>query len=380
MALSGLEKDEALYLEVLPTLLDLATREYHTMPRERMMNHLQGVLRSKKPASPAGKMILDAIQKSIATNEIKSGPRSPEGAFNVIQAAKACLQTEPTSAVAVAQMVQARMSDFGTGDLINLVASLNANPEGHPYGLITTLEKLPAAQREELTDILFKVYRAELIQRMNTEKGENQPLVDTIIDLSKLRNPDAGWKALGKVSPAERTWHFASFDPITEKDQMHPREKRRFRDITLPENLKGWQTPEYDDSQWSQGHAPIGTGEFKQGSTFFPNKSDWGKGEFIVMRTTFDVDALDYDSYRLSILARQGFRVFLNGHEIDSYGWWKDMPHYRPIVLGAGHIKHLKTGTNVLAAYGNVEYNKKDQAPCGQMDLFIEGLRKSDLK
>jgi hypothetical protein len=380
MALSGLEKDESLYLEILPTLLAVASSEYHTQPRERMLSHLEGVLKRRTPSSPIGKMIVEGLRKSIASSEIKSGPRSPEGAFNVIQAARACLQTEPASAVAVARMVQQRMDDFGTGDLINLVAAPNVNPEGRPYGFFTTLEKLPAAQREELTDILFKVYRAELIQRMNAEKGGDQPLVDTIIDLSKLRNPDAGWKPLGKVPPSERVWRFVSFDPLTEKDRLHPREKRRFREIALPENLKGWHAPDYDDSQWPQGPAPIGTGEFKRGGAFFPNKSDWGKGEFIVMRTTFDVDALDYDSYRLSILARQGFRVFLNGHEIDAYGWWKDMPHYRPIVLGAGQIKHLKTGTNVLAAYANVEYNPKDQTPCGQMDLCIEGLRKSDLK
>jgi hypothetical protein len=56
------------------------------------------------------------------------------------------------------------------------------------------------------------------------------------------------------------------------------------------------------------------------------------------------------------------------------------MPHYRPIVLGAGEIKHLKTGTNVLAVYGNVEYDSKTQGPCGQMDCMIEGLKKSDLQ
>jgi hypothetical protein len=56
------------------------------------------------------------------------------------------------------------------------------------------------------------------------------------------------------------------------------------------------------------------------------------------------------------------------------------MPHYRPIVLGVGQVKHLKPGINVLAAYGNVEYDHKTQVPCGQMDLFIEGLKKSDLK
>jgi Family of unknown function (DUF6288) len=380
MALSGLDRDETLYVEILPTLLDLATREYHTQPRERMMNHLEGVLRQKTPASPIGKQIAAGFQKSIEVSEIKSGPRSPEGAFNVFQAAKACLECEPTSAIAVARMIQERMDDFGTGDLVNLVAAPNANPEGRPYGLFTTLEKLPPTQREELTDILSKVYRPELIKRMKSEKEESQPLVDTIIDLSKLRNPAAGWKPLGKTPPAERTWRFTSFDPLTEKDRLHPREKKRFRDIDLPEELNGWQKPGYDDSKWNQGRAPIGTGDFKQGNASFPNHSDWGKGEFIVMRTTFDVDALDCDSYRLSILARQGFRVFLNGHEIETYGWWKDMPHYRPIVLGAGAVRHLKAGTNVLAAYANVEYDPKTQTPCGQMDFFIEGLKKSDLE
>jgi hypothetical protein len=380
LALSGLEKDDALYLGILPTLLTISTGEYHTQPRERMMNHLEGALKRRTPASPAGKLIVAGFQKSIAESEIKSGPRSSEGSFNVIQAVRACLQSEPAAAVVVAQVLQERMSEFGTGDLVALVAAPNANPEGRPQGLFTTLEKLPPQQREELTEVLFKTYRQELIKRMNAEKGEDQALVDTIIDLTKLRSPGAGWKPLGKVPPAERTWRFVSFDPLTEKDRMHPREKKRFRDIQLPDELKGWHAPGYDDSKWNQGGAPVGTGDFKQGGVSFRNKSDWGKGEFLVMRTTFDVDALDCDSYRLSILARQGFRVFLNGHELDTYVWWKDMPHYRPIVLGAGEIKHLKTGTNVLAVYGNVEYDSKTQGPCGQMDCMIEGLKKSDLQ
>jgi hypothetical protein len=345
-----------------------------------MMNHLNGVLKRKTPASPAGKLIVAGLQQAIAASEIKSGPRSPEGSFNVIQAVRACLQSEPTSAVMVAEAVEARMSEFGTGDLVALVAAPNANPEGRPYGLYTTLEKQSPQQREELTDMLFNVYRPELIKRMNAEKGENQPLVDTIIDLTKLRNLDAGWKPLGKVPPTERVWRFTSFNPLTEKDRLHPREKKRFRDIQLPAELKGWSAPDYDDSKWQQGGAPIGVGDFKQGGVSFQNKSDWGKDEFLVMRTTFEVDALDCDSYRLNILARQGFRVFLNGREIHTYGWWKDMPHYRPIVLDAGQIKHLKKGANVLAAYGNVEFDNKTQAPCGQMDLAIEGLKMSDLK
>ena len=380
LALSGLDKDDALYLKVLPTLLTMATDEYHTQPRGRMLNHLEGALKRRTPASPAGQLIVAGLRKAVATSEIKPGPRSAEGAFNVTEAVKACLQNDPTTAVAVALTVRARFDAFGTGDLVGLVATPNANPEGRPDGLYGSLAKQPPQQREELADILFKVYRKELIDRMNAEQGDNPALVDTIIDLTKLRKPDAGWKPLGKVAPAERVWQFTSFDPLTEKDRTPTREKHRFRDIQLPGDLQDWFAVDYDDSKWQTGHAPIGVGTFNRGRVSFENKSDWGQGEFLVMRTTFDVEALDCDSYRLSILARQGFHVYLNGHKIESYGWWKDMPHYRAIVLNAGQVKHLKQGTNVLAAYGNVEYDNKTQQPCGQMDLFIEGLRNSDLK
>ena len=164
------------------------------------------------------------------------------------------------------------------------------------------------------------------------------------------------------MTPAERVWRFTSFDPLTEKDRMHPREKKRFRDIQLPDELKGWYAVGLRRQQVaSRAARPSASASSSRGGVSFENQSDWGKGEFLVMRTTFDVDALDCDSYRLSILARQGFHVYLNGHKIETYGWWKDMPHYRPIVLGAGQIKHLKKGTNVLAAYGNVEYDNKTQ-------------------
>ena len=94
----------------------------------------------------------------------------------------------------------------------------------------------------------------------------------------------------------------------------------------------------------------------------------------------FELDDVDCESYRISVLARQGFHIYLNGHKIHTYIWWKDMPHYRPIVLEPSHIRHLKKGTNVLAAYGNVEYDKQTHNPAGQLDLFIEGLKMSDLE
>ena len=369
MALSGLQKDDALYEKILPTLLTLATSEYHTMPRERMMNHLNAALQQKKPESDAGKLILAALRKGVDTGEIKPGDRAPEGAHNVIETLKICLQNDPTFAVGLATALQQRFSDFGTGDLISLVGSLFA-----------AREKLDPTQREELNDILFTVYRPELVKRMNAEKSEDPGLVNTIIDLTKLRNPTAGWKPIGKVPPAERVWRFKTFDPIVEKDQVPNREKTRHRDIQLTDDLKDWFKPEYDDSKWNSGRAPIGLGVYKEGNDSFANQSDWGKGEFIVARTTFEVEALDYDSYRLCILNPQGFSVYLNGHPIVGYGWWQTKPFYAPWPLGPGEVAHLKKGTNMIAVYTNVEYDETTKVPFGQVDCLIEGLKHSDLE
>jgi hypothetical protein len=85
-------------------------------------------------------------------------------------------------------------------------------------------------------------------------------------------------------------------------------------------------------------------------------------------------------SCRLNILTPQGFRVFLNGQEIASYGWWQTRPFYAGWLLGPGEIQHLKKGTNVTAAYGVVAFDPQTNLPLGQMDCMIEGLKLSDMK
>ena len=225
--------------------------------------------------------------------------------------------------------------------------------------------------------MLLQTYRPELLKRLRAEKDGKPQLLNSIIDLTKLANPKAGWKPIGKVPPAERTWKFKSFDATEEKDQLPTRERRRFRDFTLPDDLKDWFKPGYDDNKWTSGRAPIGIGTFKSGDDFFPNRSEWGKGEFIVMRTTFEIDALDFDSYRVIILCPQGFRIYLNGNEIAAYGWWQDKPHYAPWDSSAS--QNLKTGTNTIAVYSNIAYDDSTKAPYGQVDCVIEGLKLSDL-
>ena len=191
-----------------------------------------------------------------------------------------------------------------------------------------------------------------------------------------------GWEPIGTPGPQNRTWRFISFDPRKEEDLLPREEKKRYRIVALPDGLQRWYMPGFDDSKWNSGKTPIGKGAWKHriidnGAVKY--NSRWGDGEFLLMRTTFNVDNLDYQAYRISVLARQGFHVYLNGHKIHTYIWWKDEPHYRPIPLDPEHVKHLRNGKNVLAVYANAEYDRRTKAAFGTIDLAIEGITKKGM-
>jgi hypothetical protein len=187
------------------------------------------------------------------------------------------------------------------------------------------------------------------------------------------------WKPLGSPLPEERIWRFVTMDATEQKDKLENYDARRFRDITLPAGMENWVQPDFDDRQWTEGRAPVGKGVWDHSGiklNQFP--SEWGAGEFLLMRTTFEVEDLNFDSYRIAVLARQGFHVFLNGEKIHTYIWWQDKPFYRSIVLEAEQVKHLKKGTNVLAVYANDQYDLNSPEHYAAIDVRIEGITKAD--
>jgi hypothetical protein len=114
------------------------------------------------------------------------------------------------------------------------------------------------------------------------------------------------------------------------------------------------------------------------------NNSAWGTGEFLLMRTNFEMKDLDYDYYRISILANQGYHIYLNGHKVHTFSFFEFYPKYNRIILNKNNAGHLKKGTNTLAVFSCVRYEqdpKTDQKyhPIGQMDLFVEGLRMEEI-
>ena len=96
------------------------------------------------------------------------------------------------------------------------------------------------------------------------------------------------------------------------------------------------------------------------------------------MRTTFEIEDIHCHSYRLAVLARQGFQVYLNGQKIHTYIWWQDKPQYSSIVLEKEMIKHLKKGKNVLAVYANDQYDLDSPEHYAALDVQIEGITQAD--
>ena len=225
----------------------------------------------------------------------------------------------------------------------------------------------------------------DTIAAAQPKQGEYNNIVATAHTLKKdgtfdrERKWDNYWKPVGKPLPEERIWRFATIEPTEKKDKMEKYDGRRFRDITLPAGMENWHMPDFDDSKWTSGKAPIGKGVWKHsGITLDKFPSTWGEGEFLLMRTTFEVEDLNCESYRIAILARQGFHVYLNGQKIHTYIWWQDKPQYGSIVLGKEQIKHLKKGKNVLAAYANDQYDLKSPEHYAAVDLRVEGITKAD--
>ena len=197
--------------------------------------------------------------------------------------------------------------------------------------------------------------------------------------INRDRKWDGYWKPVGKPLPEERIWRFASVDATEKKDKLKKYDARRFRDVTLPVGIENWHLPEFDDSQWAEGKAPIGKGSWKHSGITLKNfPSTWGEGEFLLMRTTFEIEDIHCHSYRLAVLARQGFHVYLNGQKIHTYIWWQDKPQYSSIVLEKEMIKHLKKGKNVLAVYANDQYDLDSPEHYAALDVQLEGITQAD--
>jgi len=217
------------------------------------------------------------------------------------------------------------------------------------------------------------------------KRGEYEQIVGTAHALKPNGSFDSDWKwehywkPVAITAPEEQIWRFISVDATEEKDILKKYDARRFRDIALPSGMEDWYQPDFDDRTWMEGKAPIGKGVWDHsGIQLKEFSSPWGDGEFLLMRTTFEVESLDYDAYRIAVLARQGFHIYLNGEKLNTYIWWQDKPFYRSIILEEEQVKRLRKGRNVLAVYANDQYGPQSPDHYAAIDVRLEGISKAD--
>jgi len=404
LALMGLQKDDAFFVKYLPVMTDILTNEYRHNPRTHMIRCFNETLAKRGNDSPAGKLIIAGLLRATMEGkvlpDVGKNPHSKVGMANIIQVALVSIQKAPETAADLAEALLrgGRLKALDTNNLMTILKAKDGHISDRFVGLYPALKVQTPAQKKRLTNILFNDFRPMLIERLASvkDKGTESKLIDMIIDLNRLKKQVDGWEAIGTPKPTDRRWRYYSFDPLTEKDKVHPRVWERFRTATLPEGMEGWFKPGFDDSAWDSGRTPIGVGEFiahghgrswtATPDHFFKNNSTWGKGEFLLARTTFDVSNadLDYDYYRIWLLTAKGYTIYLNGDQIKSYPWSSHFPRYEKIMLDDSARKHLKKGTNTLAVYCIAGYEKDEKTdeyhPIGQIDISIEGLMKKDLK
>ncbi len=366
-ALNGVAQDEALLPRVLPTMVEMLNNEDRAQARAGMQHQIAMVLRRNPADGPVGARALAGLLQAVEETLIRPDPRSGEGRYYVTEAALAALQESPANALAVADAFQRRFPQLQPGDIEQVTRRL-----------LQAREDLPEDVRAALTARLTGDYRREFLRVLEADAAA-APL-DTLLALVQLERPEVDWQVLGDRDPAERVWRFTSFAPAPE-DELPYHMGRRFRDVTWPEPLQGWYDPDFTATGWETGRAPIGKGEFRgrgRDGITLDNRSAWGDGEFIVLRGEFEIeDPGAYDFFRLRVLANQGFRVYLNGRDIHTYIWWNNNPEYRAIRLGSDHAGHFRAGTNLLAVYANAGVVEGELV--GQIDAYLEGLKKADL-
>ena len=111
------------------------------------------------------------------------------------------------------------------------------------------------------------------------------------------------------ITNGAQQWSYYSFEPKEKLEKSNP---NRYRKATMPAELEGWNTPEYDPSKcgWKTGKAVIGD----KAPAGYRRPEKWHKkemkeaGEVIFFRKTFEVDDLDYVMFRqlYAILSRKG--------------------------------------------------------------------------
>jgi beta-galactosidase/beta-glucuronidase len=112
---------------------------------------------------------------------------------------------------------------------------------------------------------------------------------------------------------------------------------------TLRQPPRNWTQPDFDDSDWKQGHGGFGT----RGTPGSRVSTSWRSPD-IWIRKQFDLDGLPAKP-ALLIHHDEEAQVFINGRKVAEFEGY--ITEYKVVPLGGEEQKALKTGTNVMAVH-----------------------------
>jgi hypothetical protein len=369
------------------------TRENRPSARNNMLDRLRKLTARFKADSDLGKMTAAIYQSAARETSVLPGDRASEGGHTLMKAVEAGVNYSAKNALTLAILLKPRLPELQTRHV-----------KGIAEALLPAVNVLPDAERKSLANILYTDFRRELIKRMKQEGflvdrvGENgkvpapadAPDIDTLAALASLKGDHSVWRDIGKPAGIDRVWRYQSFSVKELAGDGKKDGDWRKHLFYPPVGMEKWYLPEFDDSRWRTGLAPIGKGKFSPNSRdasklAHVNRSPWGDGEVLLMRTSVDVDSLDYDFIRLTVLANRGFQIYLNGKTImnkhDDYLGRDLSARYETIPLKIDELKKVKKGKNVIAVYARSLYDGKffRGEQLGHFDMRFQGLRQEDL-
>lgn len=247
------------------------------------------------------------------------------------------------------------------------------------------------------------------------EKPARMPLdirseLDTLMDYYDMAGvPGYGWKPFAPHL-RDATWHYFSFDPPEKQD---PEKSDRFREITFPEGLENWHTPEFDpaDAGWKSGRAPFGQmgGKLDRlrprcngrecGCSEMP-ATLWEK-EVLLLRRTFELPPVrDGHVYRLILggagcdRTGEGFAIYVNGRLLTqanggffrytgvrgAYLYDDILPEFRGGKVTIAIITFLRYThfRNKITYFGpHPDYYAKPVPPNGHVNLWMQEAKLS---
>lgn len=176
----------------------------------------------------------------------------------------------------------------------------------------------------------------------------------------KQEIPLVGIQSLWRYHPGSEAIKFAIPEGIDVTGEGPIIETSHTETVQLP--AYDWRSPEYDDSSWETGRAPLGNTKNRERQGYVQTSLEAAKFPTYYFRKSFELDSDlgDLSGLYLHIAYEDGYVVYLNGQEVSrdairtglltesSLAFPNEFSFFRRIDLKA-HLDKLVKGPNIIA-------------------------------